>query len=467
MAYVIPNAVDTGAGQRYSNINQAEPDSLDIEALGLRNNWIRSGGETTVAGGQYSVTAGVAVVAGVPYTFAAKGVTSVTSATNARFDLIIVRVTAGSAAIVTLQGTDSALNPVLPRSKTVLPTGTYDSAYHVNPDTDVLLSALYVTGSPITTASLVEKRTVDTRPLTRTVNAVPTDSDADLIGDVAIYNGVVYVKTTDSAWTQVAYQSSVEDAAFPVGAIFAWPSPADPVGDYLECNGQSVSKATYSALYAILKGAEAESPYGETTTNFSLPKLDDDRTIFGSSAGNIGTSGGVDSITLSTGNLPSHTHSVSISNHSNLTHTIGGAVGTGPTATTGAHAHTTQKHQHQGALIYRSYGDHNGFHVSENTDGNHAVDMATVDAFHVDVIGINEGSTNPFTSETDAIEDDGVTNFRNNSNPNTASNGDHAHNVTITAHSISAHSVTEASVGSGEAVSTKPKYLNMRWFIKY
>lgn len=460
MAYIIPNAGDTGGGQRYSNTNQAEPDSLDIEALGLRNNWIRSGGEISVAGGQFSVTSGVAVVAGTPYTFSALGATSVTSATNARFDLVIVRVTGGSAAIVILEGTDSSSNPVLPRSKSVLPTGSYNSTYHVNPDTDVLLGAIYVTASPITDASVVEKRIIDVRPLTRTVASLPTDSDADLPGDVSIYNGVVYVKVDGSTWKEVAYQTSVNAVAYPIGGIFAWPSKTDPVGDYLECKGQSVAKASYAALYAALKGSEAENPYGETTTHFTLPKLDDDRTIFGSSLANVATTGGANSVTLSESQMPAHTHSVSVANHGSLSHST-------TVSESSDHSHTTQKHQHQGALIYRSYGDHNGFHVSSNADSNHSSSPTEVDSFHVDAIGINENSTSPFTSETDSIEDDGVTIFRNNSNPNTGSNGAHTHTVTVGSHSISAHSVTETSKGSNASVATQPKYLNMRWFIKY
>ena len=58
----------------------------------------------------------------------------------------------------------------------------------------------------------------------------------------------------------------------PVGSVLWFPADTPPVG-YLECNGQSVSKTTYAALYNVLSSSVGGSPWGETSTTFNLPDL--------------------------------------------------------------------------------------------------------------------------------------------------------------------------------------------------
>lgn len=71
MALIVPNATATGSSNKYSSINQAEPDSVDFEALGNTLNYVRSGFVVTVGGSNaVSLTAGVTIINGTPYSAA-------------------------------------------------------------------------------------------------------------------------------------------------------------------------------------------------------------------------------------------------------------------------------------------------------------------------------------------------------------------------------------------------------------
>lgn len=469
MSYIIPNATDVGGGLKYKNINQSEPDSLDIEALGLRANWLRSGGEVTASGGALNVAAGVAVINGVPYSFSAPTARTPTPATNARFDLVVARLTGGTVSVAFVTGTDSSTNPTLPKSRSVMLTG-FDGNTCVDPATDVLLAAIYVDAGAVASANIVDKRIVDARPVTRTGTAVPTNQAYDVIGDIVIYGGVTYVKVSSTVWDQVANAAAVAAAGFPIGSIFAWPGVNDPnASQYKECDGSLVSKTTYPDLYAALKGGRPTSPYGESGGSFYLPKVNDGRIIVGDVANNIGVAGGSNTVTLSTANLPSHDHSVTVGNHSILDHSSVDATNHSGGVTYyavnpgGAHYHTTQMHTHMGAVVYRPYTAHNGYHIGQNVSH-------TTDAFHVDVLQVNEENPgNPYgPAEVDAQETSEELMFISTSAPNTNSAvpSTHAHTFQINDHTISSHNVSSIAIGSGTSYSNQPLYLSMRWFIR-
>ena len=101
------------------------------------------------------------------------------------------------------------------------------------------------------------------------------------------------------------------------GIVVPWGSASIPSG-FLLCDGQSVSTSTYAALFAVIAYT-----YGGSGANFNVPDLRD-RTICGVSAansktlaqtvgantvtptGNVG--GNAASTTLTTQQIPSHTH---------------------------------------------------------------------------------------------------------------------------------------------------------------
>lgn len=110
--------------------------------------------------------------------------------------------------------------------------------------------------------------------------------------------------------------------AFQPGQISATLSSVEPSG-WKFLNGQTLSKTTFADLYAVIGGT-----HGETATTFDLPDMQD-HTLWGA-GGTIALNalGGSDSLTLTTGQLPSHTHGVTDPGH---THAI----------TDPGHTHTT------------------------------------------------------------------------------------------------------------------------------
>ena len=68
--------------------------------------------------------------------------------------------------------------------------------------------------------------------------------------------------------THSEYAKKTEiSAAVPAGTVIAFSNSTPPTG-YLECNGASLSKTTYSKLYAAIG-----TRYGSTSTTFKLPDL--------------------------------------------------------------------------------------------------------------------------------------------------------------------------------------------------
>lgn len=117
----------------------------------------------------------------------------------------------------------------------------------------------------------------------------------------------------------------------PVGTILDYAGSSAPAG-WLLCYGQEVSRTSYAALFAILGTTYG---VGDSSTTFNLPDcrgrvragLDN---MGGTSAARLSTvltsttlgeTGGAQQITLSTSELPSHTHAFSATTDSDGAHT--------------------------------------------------------------------------------------------------------------------------------------------------
>jgi microcystin-dependent protein len=139
------------------------------------------------------------------------------------------------------------------------------------------------------------------------------------------------------------------------GLIVPWGSTSVPSG-FLECNGSAVSRATYAALFAIV-GTTYGSGNGSTT--FNVPDLTD-KTILSRSnnkalastggantvtnSGSVG--GGLSNTTLSTAQIPAHTHAQTVFNAMGGGQAAGGSfrrgaspAASGSTGGGGAHSH--------------------------------------------------------------------------------------------------------------------------------
>jgi len=97
-----------------------------------------------------------------------------------------------------------------------------------------------------------------------------------------------------------------------IGEIKLYPYTRIPNG-WMPCNGQSLVIQQNAALYALL-GLQ----FGGNNTNFNLPNLNG-RAIVGAGINPTtgtayvqGQSGGAEGVTLSTANLPQHTHYINV-----------------------------------------------------------------------------------------------------------------------------------------------------------
>ena len=137
----------------------------------------------------------------------------------------------------------------------------------------------------------------------------------------------------------------------PVGAITCYAGVNAPEG-WLFCDGSEVSKITYATLYSVI-GNLYGSPVN--SNNFILPDLTLKFPL--GKNNNLGTSGGNQTITLTTNQLPSHTHS-------------------GVTDTSGLHNHTAtdsgHNHLYDDAYFAENRGGGNIYGTGANTDTDNA-----------------------------------------------------------------------------------------------
>jgi microcystin-dependent protein len=143
--------------------------------------------------------------------------------------------------------------------------------------------------------------------------AVAVATKADLLNPV--FTGIPTAATaaTGTSTTQLATTAFATAAISPfTGSMLMWPTATPPAG-FLLCNGQTASRATYAALFAIvgtLFGA------GDGSTTFTLPNYTDRMPIGAGSLYVANSLGGSRDATL-----PSHNHSASV-NDPGHSHTV-------------------------------------------------------------------------------------------------------------------------------------------------
>jgi len=146
----------------------------------------------------------------------------------------------------------------------------------------------------------------------------------------------------------------------PTGTITSWSDSSIPSG-FLECNGQAVSRSTYSALFAIVGTTYGA---GDGSSTFLVPDLQDNVAVGKSNNKALASSGGANTVTatgnvagstanasLSTSQLASHSHSSTSvpggpnSNNGNMIDgvtvnpTYAGSIGTNSSGSGSAHSH--------------------------------------------------------------------------------------------------------------------------------
>jgi microcystin-dependent protein len=201
-----------------------------------------------------------------------------------------------------------------------------------------------------------------------------------------------------------------------------------------------------TGVIAMWSGTNANIPSGWALcdgTN-STPDLTD-RFILGRASGaNTNSTGGANTVTLSTGNLPAHTH----------------GIGNIATTSAGAHTHTLSGNTGAG-------GDHSHNGTTSNI-GNHT---------HTMLAETNGGSNNAnIGNHIDSKQTNAVKNLSGSAagshshNLSIGNSGNHTHTLSGNAASAGAHTHTisgdTGSVGSGTAVTITPVYYTLAFIIK-
>lgn len=145
--------------------------------------------------------------------------------------------------------------------------------------------------------------------------------------NVAVDDYIVVLDTSANIAKKVKV-ANFNQAVLPAGIVAPYGGTTEPSG-WLFCYGQAVNRVTYAALYAAIGTTYGA---GDGTTTFNLPDLrgrtvagQDDmggssaNRLTGQSGGlngdNLGATGGAETHTLSTTEMPSHTHQYNVASN--------------------------------------------------------------------------------------------------------------------------------------------------------
>lgn len=485
MPYIVPNATDIGSV--YNALDQAEPDALDFQILGERSTGVLTGGAVSalpVASTSVSVTEGYVALKGVVYPLYKSGALVTISSilalpaivsNNKRFDLVVARLINGNMELTCLTGQESETNPTYPASPSRLSVIPSVDTQYYNPETDVLLAAVYRNGiNLVTNAHIVDKRvnvlsTTMIRGIRIPSNTIGNDGDFYYRLPTASNQSSIWVKR-EGEWSEVVL-GGPSAYVTPVGSIIAWPSPVDPSTEFWkECNGQTLTKAGYPALYALLG-----STYGpETPTTFTLPDM---RSRFVRGSAVVGGTGGSESVAMQVSNLPIHSHDISDHTHSigDHTHEVSLRNDTVTTSTAGNHQHFGDS-QGRGNVVLAGGSMSGGtFYVAPLS---HEPNPGYAAGVHYNY----GGSNNPGGSSTPGpgliVRRASSTAPYNTEDDRTGPAGEHNHTIVLNISGVaSASSASSTGVSSisqtGQTgyniptpVDIMPPYINMRWFIR-
>ena len=114
----------------------------------------------------------------------------------------------------------------------------------------------------------------------------------------------------------------------PIGAVIPFPGATLP-SDYVECDGQALSRADFPALFRLIG-----TTYGAAGANlFRVPDLRRRTPIGADAAADIGNVAGAESVIMTAANMPQHSHqltgSMTIAVAGAHTHTYRGGTGSG------------------------------------------------------------------------------------------------------------------------------------------
>lgn len=243
---------------------------------------------------------------------------------------------------------------------------------------------------------------------------------------------------------------ALQSARLPVGSITMWAGTGGIPGNWLLCNGGTVSRSTYAALFAAIGTTYGA---GDGTTTFGLPNLV--QRFPRGAATNGNATGGAATHTLAVGELPAHSHGLN------------------------SHTHTAAAHTHTTPALTHALGTHVGVAIPDHAARTHNHGGATGSA----LTGVVVQTTDPMSPQagTGVSAIDSASAAAHTHTITTDNGAAQPHTVTVTQPTVNNHAAgvtgsttpgasgaatgNTADTGSGTAFSTLPPYLDIRFII--
>jgi microcystin-dependent protein len=279
-----------------------------------------------------------------------------------------------------------------------------------------------------------------------------------MVEQTTLHYGWIKPEVTKSASTWGGYLNNDLDAidaliwanaqgANPIGAMMMFGGSVAPA-NWMICNGASLDRTTYATLYGVI-GTYFGAADG---THFSLPNLVNNFPMGANGASGLGGAGGAATVTLSTAQMPVHSHGITdvAHNHSvndpTHNHTISQSV----------HGHGDPTHAHGVSSAYQDAHAHN---LTRNPLSNFAGANVAAGA-NWGFGDVDTDAQQPAVHVAIAAAATGIQ--ANNAN---VSNVAAATGVSVNASGALIYGTNNA--GSGGAIENRPPYQQLNFIIRY
>jgi microcystin-dependent protein len=116
----------------------------------------------------------------------------------------------------------------------------------------------------------------------------------------------------DADGTQLATVDYVNQYGTPIGVVIPYGGSSAPNANWLLAQGQAINRVTYAALFSLFSTTYGA---GDGTTTFNLPNLQQRVPVGVGSGYALGATGGAATHTLTTNEMPTHSHTVNDHGH--------------------------------------------------------------------------------------------------------------------------------------------------------